>query len=299
MLSDLRPRAALTVDLEDYRQQYLRDYVGGDQPPYPNEVFDQVMRMLEFFEEHHVRATFFTVGKLAEELPASVWDEITRHHRLGCHGFEHRYVSGFTPEQFYEDIRRAKEALEEASGDEVISYRAPYFSADGCGDWYFETLARAEFALDSSVRHSKLPEATIESYEIETKYGRVREVPLASLGISQKRVTVIGGTYFRLFPLKTSRYLIEQARELKFLPMLYLHPYDIDATAKPIQYPFSKLLPIAADRMRRTGRKRSLEKLKTLFLEYRFESLEDCVGMGSRSSLPNLAKSSELYEGTT
>src|SRR6185295_3174 len=116
-----RRTAILTVDLEDYRRQELRDHLGAPQAPNPAEVERQVELLLELFDACDATATFFSVGRLTEELPRSVWDRITRRHRLGCHGHEHLRVAAQGPEKFKADVLAAKRALEDRAGVRVES----------------------------------------------------------------------------------------------------------------------------------------------------------------------------------
>lgn len=273
-MTSVRRTAILTVDLEDYRRQELRDHLGQPQPSNPLEVERQLDMLLELFESCSAVATFFAVGRLVEELPRSVWARITAKHRLGCHGHEHLRVSEQGPEKFRDDVRSAKKALEDAAGAPVLSYRAPYFSADGCDPWFGETLADAGFGIDSSRRLSAKPSGSSKTLPLEGSGGAVRELPLCSLGVGHKRLTVIGGTYFRLLPLAIIRRLLERAEALEFVPVVYLHPYDVDPSASPLEYPRSHLKGRAGDWMRRRGRASASDKLRALSESYEFQAAE-------------------------
>jgi peptidoglycan/xylan/chitin deacetylase (PgdA/CDA1 family) len=271
--SSTRTTAILTVDLEDYRRQELRDHLGEPQPAYPAEVERQVEMLLELFASCDATATFFSVGRLVDELEPGVWRRITASHRLGCHGHEHLRVSEQGREQFKADVTRAKRTLEDAAGVSVVSYRAPYFSADGCDPWFGEVLAETGFRLDSSRRYA----APAAARELEGSHGSVRELPLCSLGVGQKRLTVIGGTYFRLLPLRVIRGLLARAQVLGFVPVVYLHPYDIDPSARPLAYPKHLVKERGGDWMRRRGRSTAGDKLRALCDSYVFRAAETLV----------------------
>ncbi len=268
-------RAILTVDLEDYRRQQLRDHVGNGQSPNPEEVERQLDMLLDHFEAIGARATFFAVGRLTRELRSSVWSRIVARHELGCHGDEHERVSSQGPEKFSKDVRRAKASLESASGRSVRSFRAPYFSSDGCDPWFGETLASAGFTFDSSRRIGRPPEHFRGTFPLPGSDGTVKEIPLPSIGFGPKRLTVVGGTYFRLLPLRTIESLLARARAQGFVPMVYLHPYDVDPAAAPLAYPGRGYWTArAGDWVRRQGRKHALAKLRALAQTYAFEPLE-------------------------
>jgi peptidoglycan/xylan/chitin deacetylase (PgdA/CDA1 family) len=271
-----RRTAVLTVDLEDYRRQELRDHLGRPQPANPSEVERQVDLLLELFASCDATATFFSVGRLVGELPRSVWGRITGRHRLGCHGHEHLRVSEQGRERFREDVRTAKQTLEDAAGVPVVSYRAPYFSADGCDPWFGEVLAEEGFRLDSSRRYSS-PQAGTGTSLLAGSQGRVTELPLCSLGVGPKRLTVIGGTYFRLLPLGVIERLLGRAEALGFVPVVYLHPYDVDPSAAPLAYPPGYLKERGGDWMRRRGRTAAGDKLRALARSYAFRAAETLV----------------------
>jgi peptidoglycan/xylan/chitin deacetylase (PgdA/CDA1 family) len=270
-----RPRAILTVDLEDYRRQELRDHTGGWQPPNPAEVEGQLDALLDCFESLGARATFFAVGRLTRELRSTFWERIVARHELGCHGDEHRHVWSQGPAKFREDVRRAKSALESASGRAIRSYRAPYFSSDGCDPWFGETLAETGFEFDSSRRMGRPPVDFCGAFPLIGSGGAVSEVPLPSIGFGPKRLTVVGGTYFRLLPLRIIESLLASARSRGFVPMVYLHPYDIDQDAPPLAYPrFHHWGARAGDWVRRRGRGTALAKLRALATTYAFQPME-------------------------
>jgi len=269
-----RRTAVLTVDLEDYRRQELRDHLGRPQPSNPGEVARQVDLLLALFESCAATATFFSVGRLVDELPRSLWRRITEKHRLGCHGHEHLRVAAQGRKAFREDVTLAKKLLEEVAGVPVVSYRAPYFSADDCDPWFGEVLGEVGFRLDSSRRYASLPRGSGGTPLLEGSQGKVRELPLCSLGVGQKRLTVIGGTYFRLLPLPVIRRLLGRAEALGFVPVVYLHPYDVDPSAAPLAYPAGYLKERGGDWMRRRGRLSAGDKLRALADSYIFRAAE-------------------------
>lgn len=282
-----RTRALLTVDLEDYRRQATRDDLGGDPPANPSEVESQLGVLLDVFAQLRARATFFSVGRLANELAPSKWMEITAHHELGCHGYEHERVVEQGRSRFRTDLLRAKQSLEDRAGVRVTSYRAPYFSSDGCDPWFGEVLAECGFEFDSSRRIGVPPRDFSGTLELVGSAGAVREVPMPSVGFGLKRLTVIGGTYFRLLPLRVCRALLNRARIDGFVPMIYLHPYDIDATAPSLDFPEGPRFwrARAGDGLRRIGRNGAISKLRELSEEYDFIPLSELrqdAGLSSR-----------------
>ena len=90
----------------------------------------------------------------------------------------------------------------------------------------------------------------------------VRELPLPAIGLGSKRLAIIGGTYFRLLPLAWIVRLLSWGRMQGFLPMVYLHPYDFDATAAPLGYDKLRYWrPYLGDQIRLLGRSTTVEKV--------------------------------------
>jgi hypothetical protein len=182
------------------------------------------------------------------------------------------------PAGFARDIRAARLALEDVTGRPVVSYRAPYFSSDGCDPWFGRAIAEAGFTIDSSRRLRATPPGFAGTLPLEGSGGAVREVPFPAVGYGPRRVAVIGGTYFRLLPLPCVTWLLRRGRAGGFLPMVYLHPYDLDPTAAPLGYePFRHWGPFLAEQVRRLGRQSATEKLRALAREYNFQPVESAA----------------------
>ena len=271
-------RAILTIDFEDYRNHRLRDHGQPEAPDFPEEIERQLDILLDLFDSCNAHATFLAVGRLCSALHSSSWHKIIHKHSLGCHGYEHLRVSDQGAKKFQEDVFKAKSVLEDASGQEVVSYRAPYFSNDMCDPWFGEILAEVGFKISSSKRMQSLPSGSRGTFPLAGTNGSVIEVPLRSIGLGPKRLTIIGGTYFRLLPLGAIKSLLRHSEQKNFIPIIYLHNYDIDPLASPIEYPANvPWVQHAADKMRQIGRDTAGQKLKALAQEYEFHPLESVL----------------------
>src|SRR5690606_6888987 len=121
---------ALTVDVEDYFQvSALAPYIPRSEwGAVDCRVERNVERILQLLCENGARATFFTLGWVAERYPSLVRAIVEEGHELASHGYGHHRASDQTPEAFRADIQLAKIVLEDAAGVEVKGYRAPSFS---------------------------------------------------------------------------------------------------------------------------------------------------------------------------
>ena len=95
---------AMTVDVEDYFHVSVfdRTVARADWESMESRVVGNTNRLLDLFDEHAVRGTFFVLGWVAERYPALVRSVAGRGHELASHGYAHRLVYEQTPEVFAE-----------------------------------------------------------------------------------------------------------------------------------------------------------------------------------------------------
>ena len=72
--------------------------------------------MLDLLNERGAKATFFTLGWLAQRYPRIVRDFVAQGHEVASHGQAHLRASDQSPKEFADDIRRAKQVLEDVAG---------------------------------------------------------------------------------------------------------------------------------------------------------------------------------------
>src|SRR5580700_10942898 len=85
-------------------------------------------RILDLCERLNRRATFFTVGRVAEAAPQLMSDIAARGHEVAYHSHVHVPLTKEDPERFRRESREDKDRLEQLAGKAVIGFRAPAFS---------------------------------------------------------------------------------------------------------------------------------------------------------------------------
>ena len=91
--------------------------------------FDSYLnKILDILDENNQKATFFCVGRIAADFHYVIRKISERGHEIGCHSNEHLWLTQMTPKQLQEDTKEAIDALQDVSGQSVVSYRAPAFS---------------------------------------------------------------------------------------------------------------------------------------------------------------------------
>lgn len=227
-------RNALTIDVEDYFQvSAFAPYIDRqDWERHECRVERNVERILSLLDQYGVKATFFTLGWIAQHHPAVVRAIVAAGHELASHGHGHRRAHELTPLEFHADVDKAKKLLEDIGGVAVLGYRAPSFSIDARNrDWAFEALARAGYRYSSSVYpvrhdHYGMPEAPRFPWRA---HAEVIEIPPTTVRLGKRNLPASGGGYFRLFPYSLSRRLIEIVNRNEKRPaVFYFHPWELD-----------------------------------------------------------------------
>jgi len=123
---------AMTVDVEDYFQVSAFEGVidRKDWDSISLRVGDNTHRLLDLFAENDVKATFFTLGWVAQRCPDVIKRLISEGHELASHGLAHQRATTMTREQLFSDVAESKAILEDIGGVKVIGYRAPSFSVN-------------------------------------------------------------------------------------------------------------------------------------------------------------------------
>ena len=226
---------ALTIDVEDYFQvSALAPYIARTEwDTRECRIEHNVERILRMLEDYGSRATFFTLGWIAERYPQLVRRIVDKGHELASHGFAHKRASEQSPQAFFSDIQLAKVVLEDISGVEVRGYRAPSFSIGPDNIWAFECIERAGYRYSSSVYpihhdHYGMPDAPRFAHDVRDG---LLEVPVTTMRLFGRNWPAGGGGYFRLMPYTVSRWLLRRVNRVDRQPAIfYFHPWEIDAT---------------------------------------------------------------------
>ncbi len=225
----------MSVDVEDWFQVGAFETVidRHDWEKKSLRVEDNVLTILDLFDAARIKATFFTLGWVAERNPALIRHIVDRGHELASHGYDHARVTSFTREQFAKDIAKARQILEDISGTRILGYRAPSISINAATPWAHEELAAQGYAYSSSVApivhdHYGWPDAPRFAFHPESQSPLI-EIPVTTARLGGKRVAAGGGGFFRVLPYGFSRWAIHQVNSKDERPaVFYFHPWEID-----------------------------------------------------------------------
>lgn len=238
--SDARPSAgrrinALSFDVEDYFQvQALTSAFPRDTwSSCKSRVERNTHKLLAILAGAQTRATFFTLGWIAERYPSLVRNIVSQGHELASHGYAHFRVDRQSPEQFRDDIRNSKRILEDCAGVEVKGYRAATFSVSPNTPWAFPILEEEGYGYSSSiypVSHDNyaFPDAPRFAFR-PAGTSNLWEFPISTVKVGGRNIPCGGGGYFRLLPYPIFRLALRHIVEREGMPVVfYMHPWEVD-----------------------------------------------------------------------
>ncbi|MXO66027.1 XrtA system polysaccharide deacetylase [Altericroceibacterium endophyticum] len=225
----------MSVDVEDWFQvgafEKVIDRNSWDSRE--SRVERNVHAILDQFDRADIKATFFTLGWVAQRNPALLREICERGHEIASHGWDHGRVFRMTSAEFAADIYRARKAIEDASGAQVTGYRAPSFSIDQRTPWAFDVLAEQGYTYSSSVapvKHDHYGWAEAPRFAFNPlPDSALLEIPVTTALFRSRRLAAGGGGFFRVLPYSFSTWAIRQVNRDDQRPaVFYFHPWEVD-----------------------------------------------------------------------
>lgn len=276
----------LTFDIEEW---YIENaFHGGRKEKYAQ--YDEMLEhILAILDAHQIKATFFCLGKIAEEFPYIVKQIAFHGHEIGCHSYAHHWVNKMTRNEFHEDTKQAIAALEDVSGQKMVSFRAPAFSICDANKWALEVLVEYGIENDASIfpgarDFGGFPSFTHHS-PCRIKYNGITikefPIPMCKLPIIGKSLAYSGGGYFRLLPL---HFVKKQMKDAAY-NMCYFHIADLlsDKSAFMSRNDYERYFKEAGTLKNRIsryaksniGRKSTIKKFDNLISAFPFGSIQE------------------------
>jgi polysaccharide deacetylase family protein (PEP-CTERM system associated) len=230
-----KPECVFSVDVEDWF--HILEVPSTPElsrwPSLESRVEKNFSRMLAMFDDAGVRTTCFFLGWVGERFPTLVREAAEQGHEIASHGYSHRPVFSQTPAEFLQDVQRAKQILEDASGRPVLGYRSPGFSVTEDTPWFFDQLIAAGYAYDSSVfpasrGHGGIAKANRAPHVERGARGSITEFPITVAPVAGRPFCFFGGGYLRLFPYFLIRAMSKRVLADGRPVIFYVHPREID-----------------------------------------------------------------------
>ncbi len=156
-------KLAVSVDLEEWyhsrrwvdqvqartlpdNRSLFRTLYGSDEPA--GEIIAPTQKLLDLFDRHACRCTFFVLGEVAGYYPDLVREIAGRGHEIACHGMHHVDMTILGPKVFEEQLEETASLLTSLVGQRPVGYRAPNLVY---APWATKILERHGFLYDSTV----------------------------------------------------------------------------------------------------------------------------------------------------
>jgi polysaccharide deacetylase family protein (PEP-CTERM system associated) len=274
-------RHILTIAVEDYFQtSAFRSLISTSHwHRFEPRIERNTKRTLDLLDEYRVKATFFTLGWVADEMPGVVREIAARGHEVASKGYYHRTIQEMSPQEFRADVRRSRAAIEAATGRRVIGYRAARGHVGVDDLWALDILAEEGFVYDSSFypRYRSVAREPWRRFPFVHRHGdqELREFPLATWGWMGWQVPIAGGAYMRHIPHRViSRLLRQRVDEDPSPVVMYFHIWELDDDLPRIT---------AAKSSVQLKQYRNLHKmegrLRYYLKRYPFDSIRDHLGL--------------------
>ena len=199
--------------------------------------------LLEIYEKYNIKSTFFFIADYAKKHPDVVRMVLSDGHEVASHGYTHEVDRAFDVlplEKQIEHLQESKKILEDISGQEVISFRAPALRVN---QNTAIALAETGYKIDSSVPSQRfdmflsfgssrkikwltaprLPYRTKRDDLTKKGDGPIVEVPLSAMFFPYV------GTTMRIFPrfTKLQRRFIHWESKRNKKPVVFdIHPNE-------------------------------------------------------------------------
>ncbi|HOU53170.1 MAG TPA: polysaccharide deacetylase family protein [Myxococcota bacterium] len=166
----MKPLASLSLDLDNL-WSYMKVHNDPGWESFPTYLPEAVPKILDLLEGLDLRLTFFLVGQDAartENAPAMrrIADSP---HEVGNHSFAHEpWLHRYRPDQVEEEIARAEEAIQEATGRRPEGFRGPGYSLS---ETVLQVLSRRGYRFDASTFPTFLGPAARAYYFMTSRLG--------------------------------------------------------------------------------------------------------------------------------
>jgi len=270
-------RNAFTVDLEDW----YHGLTSTNRRPEmwsqcESRVVQNTGRLLGLLAEHNVKATFFVLGKVAEQYPDLIRSIAAQGHEIGVHGYAHRNIRRLDPPRFAAELEEALTLLQPLTPHPIIGHRAPYFSIDRSNLWALDVLAERGFVYDASVFPARnglygYPGAPRCPYRVSAGAHSLIEFPAATIRLAGLTIPMAGGFGARMTPGALLRWTIRRLNKEGVPAVTYVHPWELDTAQHYNQVTLRERVT------HYWGRSTTQQKLSRLFASFEFGPLRDLI----------------------
>lgn len=266
----------MSVDLEDY----YCDLPFSTWDGYEERITSTTKTVLQLLRKYDAKATFFTLGYIAQRHPELIENILSDGHEIASHSYSHIDIRKTDKQTFEADLLKSIKILETISGEKVLGFRAPFFSINKNNLWAFDVLKKY-LKYDSSIFPVKTPlygisDAPRFPYKLshnpirEDPEGDFIELPPVTLRLLNLNIPVGGGFHMRLWPTYLLKSGINKMNKSGFPAMFYIHPKDLDPSMPHVaEYSWHYYW----------GLNKAIKKFEHLLKNFTFSSVRDVLNI--------------------
>lgn len=223
-------RAVLSVDLEFFSDTPAFRRLNR-RWPYEEEGQTGVERLLELFERHRVKTTFFVVARHAQTCKPLLKRILASGHEIASHGVTHIPLAHSSDAVIESEVKGSKAMLEDALGVEVPGFRSPACQMNAR---IAEAIVSSGYRYDSSVvpgipipgwyGFANAPRKPFRLCELfRTVEADVMEFPLSTHPVTH---TPASGFLLRFFGCRYGVSSMRAQLGRREIPVVYVHPWE-------------------------------------------------------------------------
>lgn len=270
---------ALSIDLEYWHSAQLVKNSIGDDPE--DLIWEMTSPILKILDSHHIRATFFVLGELANKYPDIIERIYIEGHEIASHLYSHKNLHELGPIKFEKELKLSKNLLKSITHEDPIGFRAPTFSIDDSTKWAFLILKKYNFKYDSSIFPCNSGMYGVNNAPITIYHPSMKDItqhdsnedliefPM-TVFCDNLRIPISGGFYFRFFPSWCNKKMIRMVNNTR-PANIYVHPWELFNEVPRVNLNFP------SNFITYHGIKNAKKKFDSLLRSFQFAPLRDVI----------------------
>lgn len=223
-------RFVMSVDVDGW-SSLLRFYLVRHNPSEVDRrvnIEDGIDKLLNVFEEHELKATFFVTGEMAQKHPEKIKTVTKGGHEVACHGLYHeKNECLLRMEEQSARIEKAMNIIENVTGQKPLGFRAPCLRANKTT---LQILSVMRCLYDSSFLPMFIPGYYGSlSFKLKPHYVLFNSRKILEIPVSTNPIVPLplSASWMRNLGLPWIKFGVKRLFSLGCPVMFYIHPRDV------------------------------------------------------------------------
>ena len=267
-LTMVSPFNLITIDVEDWYHGIGLPVI--DWKNYSHRIEIGMNKILRILDKRNIKATFFVLGEVAKNSPKIIRNLHQEGHEIASHSLLHKNLEKMNKDMFIKEEKICKDIIENCISDNIIGFRAPFFSVTRKSSWVLKSLQELGYQYDASIS----PNRTCRHDYVDIAPGIYRisndliEITASNMQILKFTIG-LGGAHFRLYPYQLSKRVLDKNILRDRPSVFYLHPWELDPNHPKVKIEFPGNLT------HYFGLKTTEQKFERIVSEYNFVTCKD------------------------